>query len=596
MPGQRAGLVGANGAGKSTLLKAIAGLRGVDSGKLLIANNVSLGYLAQTAVSGSTRTVYDEVRNAMQQLVAAEAAMVAAAAGFEAGDPDAPQKLADAQADFEAAGGYDVDRRIGTVLDGLGFTREQWDWGCDRFSGGWQMRIALACMLLSPAGQAATGSGGGGGSAGVRGRRLHHYVGGYSKFLLQREERATLAAATAATQAAEIKRLEDFVARLAPKRARLLKRRANLRWALLEKLKKEAAATAEPLSAASGSGPGDARKVMLRFPAPPACYTDVLSVKGLAVGWGAAPGSTAAPQQQQQVQDVNFTVQKGQRVLVLGPNGAGKSTLMKTLSGRLQPWSGSVSQGQGVKLGIFDQDLAQELPLDETALDYVSDVARKTDPSLTLEKVRAALGALGLTGSLPLQQIGSLSGGEKARASNHLDAATLEVLTGALKNFTGAVVAITHNQAFATALQPTHVLRGKGRAPAAAAAPAPAAQNSNGKKSSSSSNGGSSSNGSSSAVSSKGSSSTTSSSSSKPARKRTTLSYSERIQYEKLCKDLDELNKQRATLEARVSQLAQVGGDLAALEAASSQLAAVADKADAAELQWLELAELAGDL
>jgi ATPase subunit of ABC transporter with duplicated ATPase domains len=98
--------------------------------------------------------------------------------------------------------------------------------------------------------------------------------------------------------------------------------------------------------------------------------------------------------------------------------------------------------------GIFDQDLAQELPLDQTALDYVSQVARITDPSLTLEKVRAALGALGLTGSLPLQQIGSLSGGEKARvalavfalvpanvllldeASNHLDAATLEVLTG----------------------------------------------------------------------------------------------------------------------------------------------------------------------
>jgi ATPase subunit of ABC transporter with duplicated ATPase domains len=171
MPGQRAGLVGANGAGKSTLLKAIAGLRGVDSGKLLIANSVSLGYLAQTAVSGSTRTVYDEVRNAMQQLVAAEAAMVAAAAAFEAGDPTAPDRLADAQADFEAAGGYDADRRIGTVLDGLGFSREQWDWGCDRFSGGWQMRIALACMLLSPAGQAATGKGSSG-SAGVGGGLL----------------------------------------------------------------------------------------------------------------------------------------------------------------------------------------------------------------------------------------------------------------------------------------------------------------------------------------------------------------------------------------------------------------------------------------
>lgn len=121
--------------------------------------------------------------------------------------------------------------------------------------------------------------------------------------------------------------------------------------------------------------------------------------------------------------------------------------------------------------------MAQELPPDQTALDYVSQVARRTDVTLTLHKVRSALGALGLTGSLPLQLIGSLSGGEKARvalavfalvpanvllldeASNHLDSATLEVLTGALQDFGGAIVAITHNRAFATALQPTHILR-----------------------------------------------------------------------------------------------------------------------------------------
>jgi ATPase subunit of ABC transporter with duplicated ATPase domains len=114
---------------------------------------------------------------------------------------------------------------------------------------------------------------------------------------------------------------------------------------------------------------------MLRFPPPPACYTDVLSVQGLSVGWGAAPNSNnaasiasaedaevvadsaaaAAAPARMVLQDVNFTVRKGQRVLVLGPNGAGKSTLLKALSGRLQPWSGSVSQGQGVKLGKFTE-------------------------------------------------------------------------------------------------------------------------------------------------------------------------------------------------------------------------------------------------
>jgi macrolide transport system ATP-binding/permease protein len=121
MPGHRVGLVGANGAGKSTLLKAIAGLRGIDTGTLLVSNNVAVGYLAQTAVSGSTKTVYEEAKGAMTALAAAEAAMEAAGAAAEAGDPEAAQMLADSQEAFEAAGGYDADRRIGVVLDGLGF-------------------------------------------------------------------------------------------------------------------------------------------------------------------------------------------------------------------------------------------------------------------------------------------------------------------------------------------------------------------------------------------------------------------------------------------------------------------------------------------
>jgi ATP-binding cassette subfamily F protein 3 len=121
MPGHRVGLVGANGAGKSSLLKAIGGVRGIDTGTLLIAPSVAVGYLAQTAVSGSTRTVYEEARSALTALAAAEAAMAAAAAAAEAGDLQAATALAAAQDAFEAAEGYDADRRIGVVLDGLGF-------------------------------------------------------------------------------------------------------------------------------------------------------------------------------------------------------------------------------------------------------------------------------------------------------------------------------------------------------------------------------------------------------------------------------------------------------------------------------------------
>jgi ATPase subunit of ABC transporter with duplicated ATPase domains len=126
---------------------------------------------------------------------------------------------------------------------------------------------------------------------------------------------------------------------------------------LLEKLKREAAAVTDPsvTAAASNSGPGDARKVTLKLPSPPPCYSDVLIAENLAIGWGKPPAAAEAAQgaavPSPVLSGVTATVRKGQRVLVLGPNGAGKSTLLKALAGRLEPWAGSVKQGEGVQLG-----------------------------------------------------------------------------------------------------------------------------------------------------------------------------------------------------------------------------------------------------
>ena len=141
MRGQRVGLVGANGAGKSTLLKAIAGARTVQAGRVAVAPHVPVGFLEQTAVSGSTRSVWDEARSQMTAIAAAEAALAAAAAGLEAGEAGAAERLSDAQDALEAAGAYDAERRIGVVLAGLGFAPEQWGESCQAFSGGWQMRM-----------------------------------------------------------------------------------------------------------------------------------------------------------------------------------------------------------------------------------------------------------------------------------------------------------------------------------------------------------------------------------------------------------------------------------------------------------------------
>lgn len=141
MKGQRIGLVGGNGAGKSTLLRAIVGRLPVASGRVAVAPKVAVGYLEQTAVSGSTRSVWDEARSRMTAIRTAEAEMEAASAAIEAGDLSAAELLADAEDRFRLAGGYEEEKRVGAVLDGLGFSPDKWRRGCDEFSGGWQMRM-----------------------------------------------------------------------------------------------------------------------------------------------------------------------------------------------------------------------------------------------------------------------------------------------------------------------------------------------------------------------------------------------------------------------------------------------------------------------
>lgn len=135
-------------------------------------------------------------------------------------------------------------------------------------------------------------------------------------------------------------------------------------------------------------------------------------MKDAQVGWGIKKeDGSSLPL----ISDMSFNVKRGQRILVLGPNGAGKSTLIKAINGSIPLWGGARKIGDGVRISYFSQDLAQDLPLDMTALEYVESVAQKEDPLFPMEKCRAALGALGLRDSMALSRIGVLSGGEKAR-------------------------------------------------------------------------------------------------------------------------------------------------------------------------------------
>lgn len=504
LPGQRTGLVGVNGCGKSTLLRALVGHGDLQSGYAAFSLDTEVAYLEQTAVSGSTRTVWDESRSRMVAINEALAEMEAAEKAVERGEEGAIARLATAQEQVEATDGYRVDEVIAGVLNGLGFQQEDWTRSCSDFSGGWQMRIALARLLLEqrshmgkslllldePTNHLDTkakqwlGKYLSGVTAAVilvsheqefiekscnhiaeiTGVQLHHYVGSYSSFLRARAARQQQAVQEYRAKQAEIERLQVFVDRFGAKATKASA--ANSRKKMIEKIRKEMPEVAPPED--SGPGTGDRRTVKMYFPKASPCAREALRMKKVDIGW-----DSSAPI----LYNVDIKLEIGMRLVILGPNGAGKSTLMRAMAGRGGVLSGSREVGEGVEIGVFTQDLAQDLPGHLSAKDFVLQEAREKDISITDEMARSALGALGLIGESALRPIKALSGGEKARAalgvfmlrpynclmldeaSNHLDRPSAMALAKCLSSFSGAMVAISHDIEFMEAMNPTHVAR-----------------------------------------------------------------------------------------------------------------------------------------
>jgi ATP-binding cassette subfamily F protein 3 len=482
-PGQRVGLVGRNGTGKTTLLRAIVGERPPDEGQVRGRSSVRLGWLPQQAVAGSERTVWDEASLGLAHLRALEARLRAAEQAVADREPDAIERLDRATEAFRIAGGYQMDERIGEVLHGLGFGPDAWHRPCATFSGGWQMRIALAKVLLSepdvlvldeptnhldlharawlarhlartPAtvllvshdrhllDAVCTEI------LEIRSRSLHVYAGNFTAFLAQRDERIAQQRQAFASQQEEIARLERFVERFKAKATKAAQARSRQnRLDRMERL----------------DAPDHERLPRFRLPPAPPAEAELLALDRATLGWTADVPI---------VHEATLTLERGMRVVVLGPNGAGKSTLLHALAGRLRPLSGRRRHGQRARIGVFDQDQAAALPTEATALEHVM----ATAPRAGETRARSILGALGLPGEDALRPIGQLSGGEKARVAlaalsatehnvllldeptNHLDATTAEVLVRALADFDGAIVLVTHDRFVAETLA-THVAR-----------------------------------------------------------------------------------------------------------------------------------------
>ena len=498
LPGERWGLVGKNGEGKSTLLKALTNSGeniSVRKGDVLLSNKYRLGYLEQKGVSGSTMTVRQEVTSRMERLAAATKALEHAEKLVGDGDTseEALKLLEDASMEFEEAGGYTVEQKISNVLKGLGFLTDDYDRLCSEFSGGWQMRIALARLLLSDPDLLILDEPTNHLDKGAR-DWLGSYLGKYEgtlllvshdenllktavnsiaevqsgdvqlfksrthdQWLVEREERVKAIAAAYEASQREIARMQEFVDRFGAKTmgASL----AQSRMKTIEKL--EAAAPVAPRTQAD-TGP----VARLRLPTPPRGSQILLSLQNANIAW----------ENNRILNDVNVVIERGWRVAVRGPNGAGKSTLFSALAGELPLESGDRLLGDGLELGIFKQDLAQELDPTMTGVEVVTNHVRSRDPSISDEKARTVLGTLGLIREKGVRLVGHLSGGEKARValacfvliphnlllldepSNHLDVQTIKALSEGIQEFTGSTIVISHDRSFLEEFNPTHIL------------------------------------------------------------------------------------------------------------------------------------------
>jgi ATP-binding cassette subfamily F protein 3 len=474
----RVALVGANGSGKSTFLRIIAGEQEADSGTISLPRGATVGYLAQEVFGLGERAVLQETLAAFENLHEIEAEcrrLEEALAHVRHDDPDYAELMAEYSAAREAwdtHGSYNLESRAETVLGGLGFKPTDFQRPCSELSGGWQMRVALAKLLLSephlllldePTNHLdleardwleaflqaypytvilvahdryfmdQTCDRVSELSRGV----LTDFECNYSRYLDEREERVRQQEEAYRLQREEIERIEAFISRFRYQASKAALVQSRIKQ--LEKLPR-----LEP--------PEGMRTVHFRFPQPERSGRVVVEMTAIVKRYGDIT-----------VYDgVDLAIERGKKVALVGPNGAGKSTLMRLIAGVDRLDAGTRRIGHNVALSYFAQDRGATLDADKTVLEIVTAAA----PMELVPQVRSLLGAFLFSGDAVHKKARVLSGGERSRLAlailllhptncllldeptNHLDLAAKEVLLEALLAYTGTLVFVAHDRYF----------------------------------------------------------------------------------------------------------------------------------------------------
>lgn len=451
----RYGLVGPNGAGKSTLFNLILGEEAADTGTIEWERGADFGYLPQESAPVGEETIL-QIATSGKKLV--------------------PENDEDWDIDWT------LEPRAKKILAGLGFRETDHDRLAKSFSGGWVMRAHLARLLVSEPAlllldeptnhldleallwfqDYLTRYPGGlliishdraflnalcTGILELRGGRLNRYTGNYDDYLSEKEARKEQQAAAFKSQQREIAHLQKFVDRFGAKAS--MASRAKSKEKQIERLQEVAVDEPEE----------ELKRINFRFPQPPRSGLKVITLENVEQAYG----------DHVVYRNLNFMAERGQKTVLVGPNGAGKSTLLKILADVVPIQGGKRELGSNVFPGYFAQNRVDTLKPEATVFDNVMEL-RTNENQLTEQQARAILGAFLFRKDDVFKKVSVLSGGEKSRLAlarllvnppnlllmdeptTHLDIPSIDALIGALKNYEGTLIFISHDVYFIRAL------------------------------------------------------------------------------------------------------------------------------------------------
>ena len=472
----RIALSGGNGSGKSTLMKVLAGENNPDSGQVSIPNGIINYYLPQSGIVFKNKTLREEAEEAYNYIKTLEQKMDKIGIELKSCPEELHEKHLEEynilHEEIINSGYYNRDGEITKILQGLGFKLEEFSKKSSEFSGGWQMRIALAKALLmrpnlllldEPTNyldiEARDWLSGflknfNGGVLIVSHDRyfldsvvdhvaelfngtLKIYKGNYSKYEKLREIELEELVRQYKKQQEEISKHENFIRRFKSKASKATQAQSHVK--ALEKI--------DIIEL-----PSSMQKINIKFPSPPHCGKKVLSIEHLNRSYG----------DKHIINDLDLYLEKEEKLVIAGKNGAGKSTLLRVLAGVDAKYTGNFNLGADVKVGYFSQDHGEKLTDTNTILQELENES----PMDLIPKLRSLLGAFLFHGDDVFKQISVLSGGEKNRVSllklllkpfnllildeptNHLDLNSKDVLLNALKDYEGTLIFVSHDRYF----------------------------------------------------------------------------------------------------------------------------------------------------